>query len=299
MTNETEPFAEPVEEAIPERAETASPEAPTPLWTSDAALTLGEARRLTSRRGATMIMLLGEVDVGKTTLLAEMWTEFLSHGRLGGCGFAGSTTALAFEERSFGSRIESDARGAETKRTAEEDDGFLHVRVAPDGGGIRELLWADFTGEHFLRIREGRPIDEELPWLGRVDRFLVMIDGALVASPGTGEIANTRTQRLLYALQASQRVAPSSRLALAVAKQDMMVPQTRDAFGDTESELLTLALEIDPTAQVLHLSARPRTGEDPWGLSDVVDWVLSGDRQNLGVHPGQAVPARSMSRFRS
>jgi hypothetical protein len=99
------------------------------LWTSDAALTFDEARTLMSKRGATVVMLAGEVGSGKTTLLVELWTDLLLAGALGEVRFAGSTTALAFEERSFESRLESGGLSSETRRTNEDDDGFLHLAV--------------------------------------------------------------------------------------------------------------------------------------------------------------------------
>ena len=137
------------------------------LGTSDAALSFDEARRLTSRRGALLVMFAGEVDTGKTTLLVEIWTDLLLHGRIGSCDFAGSTTALAFEERSFQSRLSSRRESPDTLRTNEEDDGLLHLRIKRSDRRLLELLLTDMTGEHFRAIREGRPLDEEFDWLSR------------------------------------------------------------------------------------------------------------------------------------
>ena len=135
------------------------------LFTSEAALSLQEARTLTGRRGGTLVLPVGEVGTGKTTLLVELWSLLLLHGSIGGHSLAGSRTALAFEERAYYSRVESRADAATTIRTYEADDGFLHLRICRPDGSLRELLFADFTGEHFERIREGTMLLEELPWL--------------------------------------------------------------------------------------------------------------------------------------
>src|SRR5689334_17750155 len=140
------------------------------IWSSDSELGLAEARRLTSRRGAQVIMFLGESGVGKTTLLVELWTDLLLRGSLLGVRFGGTATALPFEQRAFQSRMDSGDHPGYTVKTYEEDDGFLHLRLGRPDDQIVELLLSDFAGEHFRRIREGTPIHEELEWTGRVDK---------------------------------------------------------------------------------------------------------------------------------
>src|SRR5579862_3171963 len=90
------------------------------LVTSEAALTLPEARTLSGRRGARVALMMGEVGTGKTTLLVETWERLLVEGALGDSSIAGSRTALAFEERAFYARIGSERATPLTPRTAEE-----------------------------------------------------------------------------------------------------------------------------------------------------------------------------------
>lgn len=241
------------------------------LWTSDAALSFDEARRITSRRGATLVMLVGEVDAGKTTILVELWTDLMLHGSLGALSFAGSTTALAFEERSFGSRLASGRK--ETLRTNPEDDGLLHLGVSRFEGDRTELLLADVTGEHFRSIREGIPFDDEFPWLSRVDRFVVLIDGSFLSAAGVAEVAFTRTSRQLLALKQSAARSRRAKIALVLSKDDAIEDAARTAFLDREERLLAMAREIDPDAQLLRVAARPETDDEPRGLSELLDWI--------------------------
>jgi hypothetical protein len=269
------------------------------VWTSDAELDLEDARRLTSRRGATLTMFLGETGVGKTTLLAELWTDLLLHGSLGSVRFAGSCTALPFEQRAFESRMESGVMKAFTLKTYEEDDGFLHLRVSPSAGRVVELLLSDFAGEHFVRIREGTALEDELPWAGRADRFVVVLDAKAATSPGEGEVVVTRTERLLHALDGASDVVGSRRLALVVAKDDAVEDERRDGLSLTIERLQKSAHRFDPGTSVIHVAARPAHGVAPYGLDSLLQWLAADSEVTPSVLHEAATPARAFARFRA
>lgn len=287
-------------------AEDETPVAPVELQngehrvTSDAALLPEDARFVMSRRGATVVLLLAEVHSGKSTLLAELWTEFLLSGEVGGHAFAGSVTALAFEERAFLARVRSGRTSAETARTAQADDGFLHLRVRRPDGRLVELLLADVTGEHFRNIREGTRLDDELSWTERVDRFLVLVDGQAFAQPESREVTVTRTQRLLHALAESGQIAPSSRVAVVLAKEDLLDEAARQCYATAERDLLEIARTVDASAAAWRTAARPSDLSAPRGLGRMLDWVAGVDRAVAVAAPAVAPrPTRAMSRFQS
>src|SRR3954453_18020464 len=101
--DEEERHAEPAENSVsPADAEHL---AALPLVTSDAELSFDEALTITGRRGARLIMPMGEVGVGKTTVMVELWTQLIGFDVISGHRFAGSRTAMAFEERAYLSRM--------------------------------------------------------------------------------------------------------------------------------------------------------------------------------------------------
>jgi hypothetical protein len=274
------------------------PEEEDQLFTSEAALSTDEARSITSRRGATVVLLLGEVGTGKTTLLAESWELLLNRGVIGRCRFAGSRTALAFEERAYYSRIESGLRAPVTPRTQEQDDGFLHLRMRRPAGDRKELLLADVTGEHFERVREGAQLRQEFDWIDRVDRFLVVLDGQCVATPGEREVAITRTRRLLYALQPSGVVASSARVALGLVKSDALSDEDWTDYGDVEDNLLRDVRSVDPEAPAFRTAARPQDSGPPRGLDDVFEWLCEDDRSSKPPQlQGDVLLQRAIGRF--
>jgi hypothetical protein len=275
-----------------------SPETPSP-WTSDGALTLDDARALTSKRGATVVLILGEIKAGKSSLLVELWTELLIRGHVGGFKIAGTVTALAFEERAFGSRLASGTEIPDTRRTHEEDDGFLHLRLQDKDGHLTELLLADVSGEHFTRIREGVPLEDELYWVSRVDRFLLLVDGAGVANPTSREITLTRSTRLLHALRLSAKAADTSRVAVVLSKEDLLTAEQTEAYDMAEASLLTLAQRVDAGATAWRVAVRPHDHGEPRGLETLVAWFCEADRQMTPQKPLPIRSTRSMGRFQA
>lgn len=270
------------------------------LFTSEAALNFEEARTLTGRRGATLVLLVGEVGVGKTTLLAELWSLLLLHGSILSHKLAGSRTALAYEERAYHSRIESRVATATTLRTQEAHDGFLHLRIQRPGGSLCELLFADITGEHFERIREGTPLLEELPWAERADRFLVILDGIGYATPGEREIVLNRAQRQIYALRNSNAVNETSRVAIALTKIDQLSDANFARFSREKDSLLADVQCIDDQATSLLIAARPADGTPARGMDKLIEWLCCDDRLKAGgPHLPPSLPSRSIGRFAS
>ena len=270
-----------------------------PLVTSDAALTFTQARSLTSRRGARLVLFMGEIGAGKTTLMVETWTWLVAHGPLAGHRLAGSRTALAFEERAFLSRLEAGLSKPDTPRTHEEDDGLLHLRIARADGARVELLLGDFSGEHFERIRQGTELLDELPWASRADRIAVLVDGAAIGcGGGERELAFNHACRQLFALVRSQAVAPTARLAVVLVKDDLHDDQTLDEAQPRIDQMLSKARELDPQAELLRIAARPGDGSDPRGLDDFVKWLAVDDRTSTLPSVDLPVPSRAIARLR-
>ena len=288
------------EEADTDQSTAEAPPQHSPLFTIEAALSLTEARTLTGRRGATLVLPVGEVGAGKTTLLVDLWSLLLLNGSIFAHSFAGSRTALAFEERAYHSRIESRVDAATTIRTHEADDGFLHLRIQRPDGSLRELLFADITGEHFERIREGRALLDELPWAARVDRVLVMLDGKGYASPGEREIVLNRVRRQIFAIRNSEAVNATARVAIALTKLDELSEEDRDRFVDDQKSLLAEVQSIDDQATSFLIAARPADGTSAQGLDSLTQWLCTDDRSEKGVPSGRPTPSsRAIGRFAS
>jgi Double-GTPase 2 len=276
------------------------PEAPErSLITSNAALTFDEARRISGRRGARLVMLMGENKIGKTTLMAELWTWLISRGALAGHRFAGSRTTLAFEERAFLSRIAAGTPEPDTARTQEEDDGLLHLRIARPDGNRLDLLLTDYAGEHFTRIREGVPLLQELPWATRADRAAILLDGSRVVQPGESELAFNRATRQIYALEQSGALGGSARLAVLLVKDDLVSPDRFDAMQTRITATMDAAKKVDPDSVLIRVAARPQDGSDARGLVEVTEWMCGDDRARAPYVAELPRAHRAISRLRA
>ena len=268
------------------------------VFTSEAALSFSEARTLTGRRGATVVLLVGEVGVGKTTLLVELWSQFLLKGTIFSHRFAGSRTALAFEERSYHSRVQSGAVSATTTRTQEADGGFLHLRIQRPDDSLLEILFADISGECFGRIRGGTTLLDELPWAVRVDRFLVILDGKAYVTPGEREIVMNRARRQIIAMRNCEAVNETARVAIALTKIDELLEDDFHRFSNEKDLLLADVQNIDDEATSMLIAARPSDGTEPRGLDNLVEWLCGGDKvKEADPHSRATRPSRAIGRF--
>jgi hypothetical protein len=270
-----------------------------PLVTSDAELSFAEALALTGRRGVRLVMPMGEIGVGKTTIMVELWTQLAGVQAIDGYRCAGSRTAMAFEERAYLSRMAAGVGRRSTARTHyNENEGLLHLEVARPDGALIDLLFADYSGERYEKIREGASARDELAWAPRADRMLLVVNGRKLQKSNTREIETDRAARLLYALRTAGLVRRGARVAVVVAREDEV---DESAFASSQPRLDALvgtAKELDEGAVLLRIAARPKSGDPPAGFGALLDWICSDDPPVAPATIDLPVGTRAISRFR-
>lgn len=270
-----------------------------PLVTSDSELSFEEALTLTGRRGARLVMPMGEIGVGKTTVMVELWTQLVGVESIGGYRFAGSRTAMAFEERAYLSRMAAGVGRRSTARTHyNENEGLLHLQVARPDGAVQNLLFADYSGERYEHVRDGTAAEIELPWAPRADRILLVVNGAVLGASSTREIETDRAARLLHALEAADLVREEARVAVLVARDDEVDEAAHATAQPRLEALINLAKHFDEDAVLLHVAARPRNGDLPRGFEQLLDWVCSDDPSPVPQPVEMPRGAREIARLR-
>ncbi len=257
------------------RLEPSSEESDTAI--SGEAMTLVAARGLRRGRGSRLVLLMGEPGTGKTALLVSLWQRMQTANGLAEHRLAGTRTALGFERRAHGGRIESGHLRERFPPTADEDAFLLHMRVRPPSGELVELVFADLGGGVFERVREGRPLLQELPLAAHADRFVVVLDGEALSTPGESEIAATRALRQILALRGSGAVRASARVAIALTKADALTAAGERAVRRHEPHLLSTVRGVDPETTSVR-TALPGLAAEPAGLGELVRWLCSGER---------------------
>jgi double-GTPase-like protein len=151
-------------------------------------LTIDEATGVLRHRPATVIVPIGAVGVGKSTLLGALW-EHVSSTPTSGWVFAESLTPYGFEDRCFLASFGSDLPRPQQPRTSENTDRiFLHFAVchSVDPSTTRhDFLLADISGEHaakFVNAGEPGPL---LSLLRSAHVVAILADGDELASPST------------------------------------------------------------------------------------------------------------------
>ncbi|HUS10777.1 MAG TPA: hypothetical protein VMZ30_09950 [Pyrinomonadaceae bacterium] len=153
--------------------------------------TLASASEITLAYLTRLIVVAGEADSGKTTLLASFIDRF-QRGPFSGYRFAGSSTLMGFEQRCHLARLRSGGTKPDTDRTPPSvEHNILHltVRSIAFDNLIQDLLFTDISGENFRLAKDFVEDAQRLEFLHRADRFVLFIDGENLASPTRREEA--------------------------------------------------------------------------------------------------------------
>jgi len=246
---------------------------PTSYIGGDQALSMSEAGEITASRPSTVVLVAGDYGSGKTTLVVELWAQFLS-GAFHGWQFAGSRTLAAFDRRHSPSRLSSGRTRATTERTRDDDMRLLHLELASDSGLRKSLLFSDVKGEFFGDLVHGQSVTESVPIAERADLCILVVDGQRLTDPAGRAGTFWRSRLLLGALTDPGGLRPGTRLLLLVSKSDLLTSAVRSEVEEAIDALSRFATErgLDPHAVLV--SARPDDSEeDPQGLELVMDWV--------------------------
>ncbi len=127
---------------------------------------------------ARVIIIAGEAESGKTTLLASIYERF-NEGPFAGYLFAGSKTLRGWERRCHMARVACGGSKPDTERTLGLKPTLLHleVRVFDLARTAQSILFTDISGELFERIRDSSQECRRLSLLKRADRFVLTLDG--------------------------------------------------------------------------------------------------------------------------
>jgi hypothetical protein len=263
---------EPADEAADESLEDAAEGEPELVAVpGDEALTLQEAGDLMARHPVNVVLVAGEAEVGKTTLVAELFARFL-FGRFGPWSFGGSETLRAFHIRLHPSFAESGAGTSTTERTADEEMRFLHLDLSRDGEG-HNIIASDGKGEYFENLIDGSPVAQEVPIAGRVNRCLIAIDGSRLNDPTLRDSTMSHARLLLRALRGPEGIPPECPVALVCTKWDCVDGQSREAVL---TRLNALATAQDGNVVVLTASVRPGPpAADVDGLLELLEFIAS------------------------
>lgn len=248
---------------------------PTSYIGGDQALSMSEAGLITASRPSTVILVAGDYGSGKTTLVVELWAQFLSRS-FHGWHFAGSRTLPALDRRHSSARLSSGRTQATTERTRDDDMRLLHLELASDAGIRKSLLFSDVKGEFFGDLIHGQSVTNAVPLAERADLCVLVIDGGRLADPADRAESVWRSRLLLGALSEPGGLRTGTKILILISKSDLLPVSVRSEVEQSVNGLRVFATGRTLSAETVFVSARPEAAqEDPQGLEAVVDWVSS------------------------
>ncbi len=266
-------------------------------WQSGKALEAVEANELLAEEGGEIVVIAGEAESGKTTLLTVLFA-LLRASRLGPYSFSGSSTLLGFERRAFFASTSSFSSEEDTERTRNiTDEGeLLHLmlRIQEEEKEVNRCLQVfltDIPGEKFEKVRHNTAAAESVGLLRHADKLLILADGERVAGDEY-QTAGAEVRQLLGAILASEMLPEDVEIGLVLTKFDWMVEgieagSREAAFWAKEREILATncersgySLRFFETAARASRSDKIEAGH---GLVDLARWM---------IEPPEAEPPR-------
>jgi Double-GTPase 2 len=258
-------------------------------------LDIPEAEAITASRSTQLIVIVGPVDCGKTTLVTSIYESF-QWGEFAGHHFGGSDTLRGFERRCFLSRAASRREEPETGRTPLGEPAFLHIRVRAGATALNatDLLLTDISGEAFRLARDHSDECKRLDYLGRADHVVFLIDGKKLAAPRTRWSVAQDAISLLQAFLDNEMLPATALIEVFFSKWDYVLRSPDRVALEAHAEVVARHF-TDRFATRLgrlrfeRIAARPRGNTLPFafGLAPVLqDWLsTSSHRRSLKHNP--------------
>jgi hypothetical protein len=191
---------------------------------SGAPLEIQEAREFARRGRATVVVLVGLSECGKTSLIARIHQQFMA-GPVGSYSFAGSRTLLRFEELNWLATIESGVGKPLMDRSSRFlNNTFLHFSVQRAEGDARhhDLLLNDISGETVEDAVGMQSVCDGLIALARADHVVVVVDGGALADLDVCYDHVGKIRDFVQRVVQSGQIGPDTVLHLVISKRDLL-----------------------------------------------------------------------------
>lgn len=216
-------------------------------WTSLPAstmLSLEDADQLLRWRAASVIAIVGERNGGKTTLVTEIYEQFL-RGPFAGAFFCDSLSLQGFEQKSFLSRAESGEERPDTPRTSGQDGLlFFHLALCDTSNLRIDLLISERAGEAYRGIRDEPKLASEMIEVLKASAVVFIIDGERVADPRRRSEAFASVRNMIRAIVDTGNIAPQARVQLVTTKCDLLegdlAADARGALSEFEGRISSI-----------------------------------------------------------
>lgn len=248
---------------------------------SGEALNSREIYGIAAKESTKMIVLVGPVASGKTTMETSLYQLF-QNSPVNDFYFAGSYSLQGFEQRSFYTRIKSKGNEPKTQRTSLEDgQAFLHIRLWNKGNNvISNLILADISGEAFTNhIGQIEDVKISFPFIERADYIVGILDGEKLCNRKTRNSTVSEMVEMIRTFWDAELITDGCALQIIFSKYDIFskVEDHDSILKKINQQIAARLSELFTDIEYYNVAAMPNTVDEfhvGYGLVDLLrGWV--------------------------
>ena len=255
---------------------------------SGEALNSSDIYRIAAKESTRMIVLVGPVASGKTTMETSLYQLFQNSPVNDFC-FAGSYSLQGFEQRAFYTRIKSKGNEPTTQRTSLEDNqAFLHIRLwNRNNNVISNLILADISGEAFTNhIGQVDEAKISFPFIERADYVVGIIDGEKLCNKKTRNSIVSEMIEMIRTFWDAELITDGCVLQIVFSKFDIFskVENHNLILEKIKQQIVARPSELFMDIEYYNVAAMPSTIDEfsvGYGLEDLLQgWVRKHVRKS-------------------
>ena len=255
---------------------------------SGEALNSSDIYRIAAKESTRMIVLVGPVASGKTTMETSLYQLFQNSPVNDFC-FAGSYSLQGFEQRAFYTRIKSKGNEPTTQRTSLEDNqAFLHIRLwNRNNNVISNLILADISGEAFTNhIGQVDEAKISFPVIERADYVVGIIDGEKLCNKKTRNSIVSEMIEMIRTFWDAELITDGCVLQNVFSKFDIFskVENHNLILEKIKQQIVARLSELFMDIEYYNVAAMPSTIDEfsvGYGLEDLLQgWVRKHVRKS-------------------
>ena len=246
---------------------------------SGEALNSSDIYRIAAKESTRMIVLVGPVASGKTTMETSLYQLFQNSPVNDFC-FAGSYSLQGFEQRAFYTRIKSKGNEPTTQRTSLEDNqAFLHIRLwNRNNNVISNLILADISGEAFTNhIGQVDEAKISFPFIERADYVVGIIDGEKLCNKKTRNSIVSEMIEMIRTFWDAELITDGCVLQIVFSKFDIFskVENHNLILEKIKQQIVARLSELFMDIEYYNVAAMPST-IDEFSVGYGLEYLLQG-----------------------
>jgi GTP-binding protein EngB required for normal cell division len=253
-------------------------------------LKVAELGLVTNQFDTNLIIIIGESNSGKTTILTSIFDMFQT-GKFSKYYFAGSMTQYGFESRCHLSRAPSKAVVPDTAHTTAKDFNFLHISfkgIEHLAGKATHLLISDISGERFNMANNSSPMMNDMTLVKDADHLIYLLDGDKIANKFERNAITTRAGQFITRALDTGLFDLETKLQIVFTKADSLSEMSSNGGLDKIKEEFTSKFQSrlkELTFGIVAARPKPPTEEFKFGhgLQDLLTRWKTREPQPLPV----------------